>query len=142
MNKQHLPKNTLVGTGVDIIGIKRFGKAVEERRERFLNRIFTTAELSYCNKKVDRIQHLAARFACKEAVSKALKMNWNKGLNWKDIEVINNPSGEPWVRLKGQAKETANHLKIEEISLSLSHCQEYAMAMAVILKNTKNGRKQ
>jgi holo-[acyl-carrier protein] synthase len=129
----------LVGTGVDIIDIRRFRKVANKRGGRFLNRIFTTAELSYCDKKIDKIQHLAARFACKEAISKALKINWSKGLNWKEIEITNNRSGEPEARLTGQAKEVVDYLKIENISLSLSHCQDYAVAMAVILKGNHNG---
>jgi holo-[acyl-carrier protein] synthase len=71
-------QNMLVGTGVDIISVERFRKAANKRDGRFLNRIFTAAEISYCNKKIDKAQHLAARFACKEAISKALKMNWNR----------------------------------------------------------------
>jgi len=129
----------LVDTGVDIIDIGRFRKVANKRGEKFLNRIFTTAELSYCNKKIDKIQHLAARFACKEAISKALKMNWSKGLDWKEIEITNKHSGEPEARLTGQAKEVMDYLKIENISLSLSHCQDYAVAMAVILKGDNNG---
>jgi len=129
----------LVGTGVDIIDIGRFRKVANKRGKRFLNRIFTAAELSYCNKKIDKIQHLAARFACKEAISKALKMNWSKGLDWKEIEITNNHSGEPEARLTGQAKEAVDYLKIKNISLSLSHCQDYAVAMAVILKGDNNG---
>lgn len=126
-----------VDTGVDIISIETFRKAVNRRGKRFLNRIFTKVELSYCNKKVNRIQHLAARFAGKEAICKALKLNWQKGLSWKEIEIINNRRGEPGARLKGQAKEKAKYLKTGEVSLSMSHCEGYAVAMAVILKGKK-----
>lgn len=131
-----------VDAGVDIIKIETFRKAVNRSGNRFLNRIFTKIELDYCKKKVNRTQHLAARFAGKEAISKALKLNWQKGLNWKEIEIINNHTGEPEARLKGQVKEEAERLKIREISLSLSHCEEYAVAMAVILKGANNGRKR
>ncbi len=130
-----------IDTGVDIINIETFRKAVNRRGDRFLNRIFTKIELDYCDNKVNRIQHLAARFAGKEAISKALKLNWQKGLNWKEIEIINNQNGEPRAWFKGQVKEEAERLKIREISLSLSHCEEYAVAMAVILKGKDNGRK-
>lgn len=125
----------LIGTGVDIVGIERFRKIVKERGERFINRIFTPAEISYCKKKVNKIQHLAVRFAGKEAISKALKMSWNnKGLNWREIEIINNHGGEPKVNLSGQAKKAANRLKVRDIQISLSHCPEYAVASAAILK--------
>jgi len=130
-----------VETGVDILSIERFRKAAKARGARFLNRIFTKNELSYCNKKINSMQHLAARFAGKEAISKALKLNWKKGLNWKEIEIINNRRGEPRAHLQGQVKKESELSKIGEISLSLSHCAEYAVAMAVILKGDNNGRK-
>jgi len=123
----------LIGTGVDIVHIQRFRKIAEKWDGRFLNRIFTPAEIIYCNKKVDKIQHLAARFACKEAISKALKMTWNKGLSWRDIAIINNHNGEPKALLTGQAKEVADGLKVGDIQLSLSHCPEYAVATAAIV---------
>lgn len=124
----------LLNTGVDIVSIERFNKIVKDRGERFIKRIFTKTELNYCAKKIRKIRHLAARFACKEAVSKALKMNWNKGLNWKNIEVINARNGAPLVKLSGQAKDAAKSLKIKGVEVSLSHCNEYAVATAVIMK--------
>ena len=124
----------LLGTGVDIINIENFRRIINKSGERFINRVFTPTEINYCAKKVNRIQHLAARFACKEAISKALKMGWGNGLNWKEIEIMNNHNGDPKIQLTGQAKRRAGCLKVADIQISLSHCSEYAVAMAVILK--------
>ena len=129
----------LLGIGVDIIGIENFRRIVDKSGERFINRIFTPAEIHYCDNKVHRFQHLAARFTCKEAISKALKMAWSDGLNWKDIEVLNDKNGQPKVKLRGRAKKTADYLEVEDIQLSLSHCPDYAVAMAVILRGDRNG---
>lgn len=126
----------LLGTGVDIVSIEKFRQAVSKRGNRFINRIFTQAEIAYCNKKVNRIQHLAGRFACKEAISKALKMDWGNGLNWKEIEILNNRNGDPKIKLAGQVKRKASCLKVEDIQISLSHCPEYAVATAAILKRS------
>ena len=88
---------------------------------------------------MNTFQHLAGRFASKEAISKALKMKWERGLSWKEIEVINNRNGASEVMLSGEAKKIAVGLNIEDIHLSISHCQNYAVAMVVITAGRNNG---
>ncbi|MHB9094044.1 MAG: holo-ACP synthase [Eubacteriales bacterium] len=117
------------GTGVDIIEISRIEKAVKSR-ERFASRIFTAGELGYCLARKPRWSSLAARFAAKEAVSKALGTGFGR-VKWTDIEVVNDPGGKPEIRLHGAAQQVAGELGISKMALSLSHCHEYAVAFVV-----------
>ena len=120
-------------TGIDIIEIERFKQAQRRWGERFLERIFTQKEIADCGRKLKKFSYFAAGFAGKEAISKALQLSWEKGLNWKEIEVINAPSGSSSVILQGHAKEIAENLKISEISLSISRSRNYAVACAVAI---------
>ncbi len=117
----------MLTTGVDIVEIPRVQRVLAENGRRFLERIFTEGEIAYCR---GRAPNLAARFAAKEATMKALGTG-TRGVGWKDIEVLRRESGEPHIRLHGRAEERAQRLGVMEISLSLSHCQEYAVAFVV-----------
>ncbi len=120
-------QNPSLTTGVDIIEISRVRQVLERYGQRFLKRVFTAGEIEYCR---DRPANLAARFAAKEATMKALGTGV-RGVGWKDIEVIRHDSGAPAVVLHGRAKRRAQRLAVEEISLSLSHSREYAVAFVV-----------
>jgi holo-[acyl-carrier protein] synthase len=120
----------VLGIGIDIIEITRIKASVEKFGDRFLDRIFTKNELDYCLKKHNKYQHLAARFAAKEAVFKAMESKWKKGMTWKDIEISNEPSGLPVVKLNGKMKsvlKSENNLKI-----SMSHSDNYVTCVALI----------
>ena len=117
----------MLRTGVDIVEIPRVQGVLARYGQRFLERIFTQGEIAYCR---GRAPNLAARFAAKEATMKALGTG-TRGVGWKDIEVLRRKSGEPHIRLHGRAEERAQRLGVMEISLSLSHCQEYAVAFVV-----------
>ena len=117
----------MLTTGVDIVEIPRVQRVLAGYGPRFLERIFTEGEIAYCR---GRAPNLAARFAAKEATMKALGTG-TRGVSWKDIEVLRRESGEPHIRLQGRAEERAQRLGVVEISLSLSHCQEYAVAFVV-----------
>ncbi len=110
--------------GIDIIEINRIERAVHRWGERFLRRIYTPAELQLSRR---HSPALAVRFAGKEAVMKALGTG-NKGVGWREIEILASPSGQPVVRLNGRAREKARRLKLNELAISLSHCKEYALA--------------
>ena len=114
-------------SGVDIIEISRVGEVLERYGRRFLERIYTPDEIAYCR---ERPPNLAARFAAKEATMKALGTGV-RGVGWKDIEVVRRPSGAPAIVLRGRAKARARLLGVEEISVSLSHSREYAVAFVV-----------
>ncbi len=121
------PVSTL-GSGVDIIEISRVGQVLERYGQRFLDRVFTPEEIAYCR---GRPPNLAARFAAKEAVMKALGTGV-LGVGWKDIEVVRQESGAPDIRLHGRAKSRAQRLGLEEISVSMSHSRDYAVAFVVV----------
>lgn len=126
-----------ITTGIDIIEVERIKKAIEDLGDNFLNRIYTSAEIEYCNKSdAMKYQHYAARFAVKEAVYKAISnyvLDRDDGL-WTSIEVINYESGKPGInveRLNKNITKTANDLNIKDIDISISHIKEYAIASAV-----------
>ncbi len=117
----------MLTTGVDIIEIERIQRALERWGDRFLRRIYTEDEAAYCR---GRPPNLAGRFAAKEAAMKALGTGL-RGVGWKDIEVIRNEAGAPSVLLHGRAKVRAETLGVREMSLSLSHSRNYAVAFVV-----------
>ena len=117
----------MLSTGVDIIEIPRIKKTLDRYGERFLKRIFTPDEIAYCR---GRSPNLAGRFAAKEATMKALGTGV-RGVGWKDIEVIRAESGAPSVKLHGRAKARAEMLQVSELSLSISHSREVAVAFVV-----------
>lgn len=117
------------GIGVDIIEIARIRESVETSGDTFLERIFTPQEIAYCRSKQDMHQHLAARFAAKEAVSKALSTGWAGEFNWKDVEVMNDTSGQPHITLGGKLKM---RLADSAVYVSISHSESHVVAMALI----------
>ena len=116
-----------ISVGVDVIEIERVAAVVERWGERFLRRVYTELELAYCR---GRIPELAARFAAKEAVTKALGTGI-RGLAWREMEILADPLGKPLVRLHGRALERAARIELTEFAVSLSHSREYAVAMVV-----------
>jgi holo-[acyl-carrier protein] synthase len=117
----------MLTTGVDIIEISRIKQTLDRYGQRFLDRIFTLDEIAYCR---GRAPNLAGRFAAKEATMKALGTGV-RGVSWKDIEVVRAKSGAPSVKLHGRAEKRAERLQVSEISLSISHSREYAVAFVV-----------
>ena len=117
----------MIVTGVDIIEIHRIQRTVERWGSRFLHRIYTEQELSYCH---SRISSLAARFAAKEATMKALGTGI-RGVGWRDIEVVRQRGEAPTIRLHGRAAQRAKAMGINDIALSLSHSRDYAIASVV-----------
>ena len=118
----------MLSTGVDIIEIPRIRRVLERYGQRFLDRIFTVDEIAYCR---GRAPNLAARFAAKEAAMKALGTGV-KGVGWKDIEVVRHESGAPAIKLHQRGERRAQRLAVQEISVSLSHSREYAVAFVVV----------
>ena len=119
-------------TGIDIIEVKRIEK-VFSTHENFIRRVYTEDEIKYCQSKKNCFQHYAVRFASKEAVLKALGTGLRERMKWTDIETLNEESGRPYVNLYGRAKELAMEKNIGEISVSLSHCNDYAVAHALLV---------
>lgn len=117
----------IIGTGVDITEVRRLRQAIEKWGEEFLNRVFTEEELENAKTRGSPYQHLAGRFAGKEAVFKALG---DSNLNWKDVQILNDKEGKPsCVILNGKAKNI-------DVHISISHVKTYAVASAIITKKS------
>lgn len=122
-----------VHCGVDIVEIDRIRQSFDSCGESFRDRVFTENEIKYCeSKKLVRFESYAARFAAKEAISKAFGTGIGKGIKWKDMEILNDHQGKPYVILCDKAREIYDEMNARGISLSLSHCRSYAVAYAVI----------
>jgi holo-[acyl-carrier protein] synthase len=120
------------GLGTDIVAVARIAALLRDRGMAFLERWFTAREIGYCSSKAVPSRHFAARFAAKEAVAKALPMPWDGPLPWRSIEIINDPGGVPSVSLSGALRDAAANAGVGEIRVSLSHCDEYAIACALV----------
>jgi holo-[acyl-carrier protein] synthase len=122
----------IVGTGIDIAQVPRIAESIQRFGDRFLRRVFTEAEILYCESKANRIERYAARFAAKEAAMKALGTGWNHGVRWRDIEVCRQPGRRPTIKFHGKAAEVADGLNTKNVALSLSHTPEQAIAQVIL----------
>ena len=113
--------------GIDIVEIDRVELVIDKWGKRFTNRIYTEAELKICDSSVSS---LAARFAGKEAIMKVLGTG-ARGVNWREIEILADSRGKPFVRLWGKAENRARELNLSEFSISLSDTRRYAVAAAI-----------
>jgi len=122
----------ILGTGVDLCEVPRLRDAIARHGERLLRRVFTDREIAYAERKVNKFERYAARFAAKEAGMKALGTGWRGGLGWRDLEVTNLRSGRPTLALHGVAAKVAEKLGVKNISLSITHTEEQALAMVIL----------
>jgi holo-[acyl-carrier protein] synthase len=122
----------IVGTGVDLAEVPRIRAAIERYGRRFVERIYTPAEIAYVERKANRYERFAARFAAKEAGMKAIGTGWRRGVRWQDFEVANLPSGKPTLRFHGQAARFAEALGVKSVALSLTHTAELGMAHVIL----------
>jgi len=122
----------IVGTGIDIAEVPRLEQTIQRFGQRFLHRVFTEAEIRYCESKANRVERYAARFTAKEAAMKAIGTGWNHGVAWRDVEVCRQPGGRPTMEFHGKAAEFAARLGAAHVALSLSHTQEYAIAQVIL----------
>lgn len=121
----------IIGTGIDVAEPGRLEAAVKRRGRRFLERVFTPKEIAYCERHRNRWERYAARFAAKEAAFKALGTGWRRGVQWRDVEVTNAPSGRPTLTLSGQAAEVARAAGVRNISLSITHTPQFVLAQVI-----------
>ena len=122
----------IVGSGVDLAEVARIRRSIERYGERFLARVYTPGERAYVEQKKNRFERYAARFAAKEAAMKAIGTGWKHGVTWQDFEVANLPSGQPTLRLSGNAAEFARRLDAKRVTLSLSHTETLAIAQVIL----------
>ena len=122
----------IVGTGVDLAEVDRIRRSIERFGRRFIERIFTPREIAYAERKANRWERYAARFAAKEAGMKAIGTGWRRGVRWRDFEVANLPTGKPTLLLHGRAAEFARDLGVRSVALSLTHTSSTALAHVIL----------
>ena len=116
--------------GVDVVGVERLERLVRDDQER-QSTLFTQIELDYCRGKRRQYEHLAARFAAKEAVLKAFGTGISQRMRWTDVEVVNERSGRPRIRLTGEVAAFAERRGLRDLDVSLTHTEGLALAHAV-----------
>lgn len=121
----------IIGHGVDIVETARIKQMLGEHPERFLERCFTPGEQADSKSSRRQLEHLAARFAAKEAALKALGTGWSQGIGWTDIEIVRAETGKPSLSITGRAAEIANELGIKVWHLSMSHIASTAIASVI-----------
>ena len=123
----------ILGSGVDIVETGRIRDSIARFGDRFLHRCFLPGEIAYCQPLPFAERHFAARFAAKEAIAKAFGTGIGAELGWRDMEVCRHPSGAPYVKWHGGGLALARHRQVAGLFLSLSHCEEYAVAQAILV---------
>lgn len=129
------PLTMIVGTGIDIIEVERIQNRLEKDEERFCAMLFTEAEINYCKSgahALARARCFAGRFAAKEAFFKAIGTGLRDGLNWKDVEILNDDLGKPELVLKGKALEKIQEEGIDGVHVSISHGRTAAAAVVIL----------
>ncbi len=124
----------IIAHGIDLVDFERIEAMLNRHEQRFTERVFTARELADADKVKNRIEKLAGRFAAKEAVMKLVGTGWRDGIAWTDIEVVNNELGQPIVTISGKVKELAEKKTIEQITISITHTANFAIASAVALQ--------
>jgi holo-[acyl-carrier protein] synthase len=123
---------SVLGIGVDLVECARIQRSIDRFGDRFLHRIFTDGEIEYSMSMKFPARHLAARFAAKEAVSKAFGTGIGKAMGWRDIDVRKKPSGEPFLVFSGPAQELAAKRGVISALITLSHTEHHAIACIVL----------
>ena len=134
MNIELPPGGVLIGLGADIIEISRIRSVLLRHGDRFIERILTVEERTYCSGMAHPEKHIAARFAAKEAVSKCFTTGIGSELGWKSVSVYHGLRHQPLVRLDAQGEALLAHVGASQILLSLSHTENYAMAVAALVR--------
>jgi holo-[acyl-carrier protein] synthase len=129
------PGGTLIGLGCDLIEVERIRQALEKHGDRFLKRVFTDEEQAYCNSVKYSHKHYAARWAAKEAVSKAFTTGIGPHLDWTSISVYHGERHEPLVHLDAKAGALLAQVGATHVWLTLSHIDSHAMAVAALVRN-------
>lgn len=121
----------IFGIGIDLVEVKRIERAVKRLGSRFLTKVYTERERRFCLPRKNRYLSLAARFAAKEAILKALGTGVSKGISFKEVEVLDNDHSRPTFNIQGKAKKLLGN---RPIHLSISHLKDYAIAVVIIEK--------
>jgi holo-[acyl-carrier protein] synthase len=127
----------IIGHGIDLVDCRRIEQMLQQHAQRFLDRVFTPAEQRYCRRHRFSVERFAGHFAVKEAVMKVLGTGWKNGIAWTDIETLHLPGGKPQVRLAGKVAQIAAQLGVEQVSVSITHTSDLAIASAIALGAAK-----
>jgi len=127
----------ILAHGIDLVEFGRLEQMLDRHGQRMLDRLFTAREQADAEKSRNRLERLAGRFAAKEAVMKLVGTGWRDGIGWTDVEVVNNPLGQPIVNIAGRVKELADQKGVEQITISLTHTDRFAIASAVAIADQK-----
>ena len=130
----------IIAHGIDLVDFPRIEDMVKRHGKRFMDRVFTAVEQAYAKANRNEIEKLAGRFAAKEAVLKLLGTGWRGKIAWTDIEVVNTSTGQPEVELSGEVKKIADDLGITQISVSITHTANFAIASAVALAQSNENK--
>ena len=122
----------IVGTGVDLAEVDRIQRSIERYGEKFIKRIFTPGEIAYVERKANKFERYAARFAAKEAGMKAIGTGWRHGVTWQDFEVANLRTGKPTLLFHGVAARYAERLGVKNVALSITHTAALGMAHVIL----------
>ncbi|MEO9594537.1 MAG: holo-ACP synthase [Roseobacter sp.] len=128
----------IIGLGIDTVSVQRIEKMIVQYGDRFIDRVFTETEKSYCGAYKESSERFAGRWAAKEAVVKALGVGLAQGVCWKEIEIDARSHGAPKVRLTGMAEQVCMQLDVSQVLVSISHCSGRCIANAFAVKNTKD----
>ncbi|MBN1456905.1 MAG: holo-ACP synthase [Sedimentisphaerales bacterium] len=127
----------IVAHGIDLVDFSRIEEMLERHEQKFLDRVFTPREQADAQNARSRVEKLAGRFAAKEAVLKLIGTGWRGKIAWTDIEVINNSLGQPQVSFTGEVEKIANEKQVEQVTISITHTANFAIASAVALAMVK-----
>ncbi|UCF44131.1 MAG: holo-ACP synthase [Planctomycetota bacterium] len=130
----------IVAHGIDLVDFPRIEGMIKQHGERFLSRVFTASERAYADANKNGAEKLAGRFAAKEAILKLMGTGWRGKIAWTDIEIVNNAAGQPEVTLSGEVEKIAAKLGIKHISISITHTANFAIASAVALAQSDEGK--
>ncbi|WP_298733917.1 holo-ACP synthase [uncultured Chitinophaga sp.] len=125
----------LFSSGIDVIEIDTVKTLIDKHGERFLRRAFTEREIAYCLRKADQYRHFAGKIAAKEAVFKALKTGWNRGIQWNQIEVLNDSAGAPQLFFSGNAEAHISQAGFIKHDVSISHSRTVAAAVVIFYQD-------
>jgi holo-[acyl-carrier protein] synthase len=127
---------TIIGIGVDLVSVDRVRAITQRWQDRFLDRVYSEAERRDCFRRTVPYASLAGRFAAKEAILKALGVGWAAGVRWRDVQVLNDAKGRPVARVHGRVRSLIEDAGITRIHVSLSHDGGYAIAQAILTRET------
>ncbi len=123
----------VVGIGSEIVEVLRIAQMIERHGDLFLQRVFTQAEIEFCNSRKAVTQHYGGRWAAKQAVLRALNMSWTPGVTWHDLEIRSHAGGRTTAALGGPIRQACERLEIVDLPLTVSHCRHYATAYALAI---------